>query len=210
MVDSLRKRFITEIFFIFILIPSFIFLFELSSYFVIILILTSLIILKWYPIKKKEKFNFLFLFQTFLMFFFFICLLSLTYNNTYFIEFTKNYTKLWLIVLLFYPIISVVPQEIIYRHFFFSRYQKIVNNKKQLILLNSILFSYAHIIFFNIESIILSFLGSIIFCYTYIKHSLLMCILIHMILGQFILTSKLGKYFYTGTVSYLEKIINIQ
>ena len=147
MVDSLRKRFITEIFFIFILIPSFIFLFELSSYFLIILILTSLIILKWYPIIKKDKFNFLFLFQTFLMFFFFICLLSLTYNNIYFIEFTKNYTKLWLIVLLFYPIISVVPQEIIYRHFF-SRHQKIVNNKKQLILLNSILFFICQYNFF--------------------------------------------------------------
>ena len=42
--------------------------------------------------------------------------------------------KSWLLIITFYPILSALPQEIIYRSFFFNRYFHLFNSKKNVIL----------------------------------------------------------------------------
>ena len=58
-----------------------------------------------------------------------------------------NKPKLWIIILLFYALFSVYPQELIYRTFFFQRYKNLFKNEFIFILINAALFSLAHIFF---------------------------------------------------------------
>ena len=206
MVGTINKKHLLEIFIIYLLIPCLIIFFNLTKYFLLILILICLITLICYPVKKKEfskRFNKKFcLFVSFVLFFV-ITLFSFLDKNTFFFGFIKELPNIWFIVFIIYPTFSVIPQEIIYRHFFFQRYGYLFKNENILIIFNSLLFAYGHIIFLNLEAVFISFLGSIIFTYSYLKESLLMCIFLHILAGQLIFFSGLGYYFLKGTISYI-------
>ena len=203
MVGTINKKHLLEIFIIYLLIPCLIIFLNLTKYFLLILILICLITSICYPVKKKEfskRFNKkFFLFVSFVLFFI-ITLFSFLDKNTFF-GFIKELPNIWFIVFIIYPTFSVIPQEIIYRHFFFQRYGYLFKNENILIIFNSLLFAYGHIIFLNLEAVFISFLGSIIFSYSYLKESLLMCIFLHILAGQLIFLSGLGYYFLEGTIS---------
>lgn len=104
---------------------------------------------------------------------------------------------LWIIIMLFYPIWSVYPQELIYRTWFFHRYKSILSGERIMIVLNAALFSFTHIVFRNYIAIILTFLGGIMFACTYRKsNSLLVVFIEHMLYGNLVFTIGLGQYFY--------------
>ena len=136
-----------------------------------------------------------------LVFFCIIALFSFLDKNTFFLGHIKQLPNIWFIVFIVYPTFSVIPQEIIYRHFFFQRYGCLFKNENILIIFNSLLFAYGHIILSNPEAVFISFLGSIIFSYSYLKESLLMCIFLHILAGQLIFFSGFGYYFLEGTIS---------
>jgi len=58
-----------------------------------------------------------------------------------------NKPLLWLMILFIYSFFSVYPQELIYRTFFFQRYQALFKSQKLFLLVNAMLFSLAHIFF---------------------------------------------------------------
>ena len=104
---------------------------------------------------------------------------------------------LWVLILIFYPIFSAFPQELIYRSFFFHRYKIILKNKMLFIFINALLFSFSHIIFNNWLAIILTFFISFLFAYTYKKsNSLLVVSLEHALYGNLIFTVGIGDFFY--------------
>lgn len=106
----------------------------------------------------------------------------------------------WIMVLIFYPLWSAFPQELIFRAYFFHRYGKLLSNEKILILLNASLFAFSHIIFNNWLAIVLTFIGSILFTLTYKKSKSLMVVFIeHALYGNIIFTIGLGDYFYVPT-----------
>ena len=49
-----------------------------------------------------------------------------------------NKPKLWVIILLVYSFLSVFPQELIYRTFYFQRYKNLFSNEKLFIFVNAI------------------------------------------------------------------------
>jgi len=103
----------------------------------------------------------------------------------------------WLYILIGYPIWSAFPQELIFRSYFFHRFRFMITNQHLFILFNAILFSYSHIIFTNWIALSFTFLGSILFAYTYIKsNSLLVTFIEHALYGSYIFTVGLGEYFY--------------
>jgi hypothetical protein len=53
--------------------------------------------------------------------------------------------KLWVLILFVYSFFSVYPQELIYRTFFFEKYRELIKNKKLLIFINAIVFSFGYI-----------------------------------------------------------------
>lgn len=101
---------------------------------------------------------------------------------------------LWLAVLCFYTFFSVFPQEIIYRSFFFDRYQILIQSKWLFILCNALLFSLAHLFFYNILVLILTFLGGLFFAFTFYKtKSITLVSIEHALYGNWIFTVGMGE-----------------
>ena len=80
-----------------------------------------------------------------------------------------NKPTLWLKFSGVYILFSVIPQELIYRTFFVKRYQELIKNEVVFILINSILFSFAHIWFQSWVVLGFTFIGSLLFIKTYLK-----------------------------------------
>lgn len=104
-----------------------------------------------------------------------------------------NKPVFWMLILLFYSLFSVYPQELIYRTFFFQRYKNLFKNELVFILINAALFSLAHIIFKSYLVLILTFIGGILFAYTYKKtNSILLVSIEHAIYGCWLFTVGMG------------------
>ena len=109
----------------------------------------------------------------------------------------KEKPFIWIMIMIFYPVWSAYPQELIYRAYFFHRFSKYANNKLILIIINSLLFSFSHIIFNNWIALILTFAGNFFLVNTYRKSNSLMVVFIeHAVYGNIIFTTGLGEYFY--------------
>ena len=101
---------------------------------------------------------------------------------------------MWIIILFVYSLLSVYPQELIYRTFFFERYQALFSNDKFFIFFNAIVFSLGHIFFKNGLVIVLTFLGGILFALTYKKtKSTIFVSIEHAIYGCWLFTVGMGS-----------------
>lgn len=131
-----------------------------------------------------------------------LSLLLYLYEPTKLFQLPKERTDLWLRILIFYPILSVLPQEIIFRLYFFDRYKSIFTNDRWLVVASALSFAHAHLLFGNPIAYILSFIGGLLFAKTYChSKSLALVIVEHALYGQFIFTIGLGWYFYSGAVT---------
>lgn len=100
-----------------------------------------------------------------------------------------------LFLLFAYPLFSVIPQEIIFRSFFFSRYRPYFKHDISFVFLNSFLFSFAHIMFNNIFILFVTFVGSLFLCYVYLRtKSIWIVVLEHSLYGLVLLFSGYYKY----------------
>ncbi len=109
----------------------------------------------------------------------------------------KHNPWLWMAIMIFYPIWSAFTQEVIYRGFFFHRYNKLIPNKKIAMTINGLLFGLLHIIFRNWIAFAGATLMGWIWASTYLKHrSLLIVSLEHALVGNYLFTIGLGYFFY--------------
>jgi membrane protease YdiL (CAAX protease family) len=100
----------------------------------------------------------------------------------------------WLVLLFVYSVFSVYPQELIYRTFYFQRYQHLFRSNYQFIFINAIVFALAHLFFKNSLVIILTFLGGLLFAFTYNKRkSTLLVTIEHAIYGCWLFTVGMGE-----------------
>jgi CAAX protease family protein len=105
-----------------------------------------------------------------------------------------NKPKLWIIILFVYSFLSVYPQELIYRTFFFQRYNSFFKNPNLLLFVNAIVFSLGHIFFRNTLVLILTFFGGLLFAFTFIKtKSTLLVSIEHAIYGCWLFTVGMGS-----------------
>ena len=104
-----------------------------------------------------------------------------------------NKPKLWLFILFIYSFFSVYPQELLFRTFFFKRYEMLFKNSTALILVNAILFTVAHLFFKNTLVLVLTFLGGLIFAYSFNKNkSTLLVSIEHAVYGSWLFTVGMG------------------
>jgi uncharacterized protein len=115
-------------------------------------------------------------------------------------SFVKRAPGFWALVMLLYPLLSAYPQELVYRAFFFHRYQPLFGSGSTLFVASACAFGFVHIIFGNWLSVALCMIGGFLFSLTY-QHSgsLLLTSIDHAILGNFIFTIGLGQFFYHGS-----------
>ena len=105
--------------------------------------------------------------------------------------------SLWAIIMITYPVFSVVPQEIIYRAFFFHRYGLLFANEKTGVVVNAALFAFAHIFFRNWVAVIGAFVAGLFWATTYLaSRSLLVVSVEHALYGTLVFTLGIGHYFY--------------
>jgi uncharacterized protein len=118
-----------------------------------------------------------------------------------FMEMPLSRPQLWIVIMIFYPLFSVYPQEIIFRVFMFERYRDLFPTRWAMIGASAVAFGYGHIIFESAISVLLTLLGGILFAKTYYEsRSTLMVSIEHALYGCFVFTVGLGIYFYTGAV----------
>jgi len=112
----------------------------------------------------------------------------------------KRSPGLWVLVMFLYPLLSVYPQELLYRAFFFHRYQVLFGSGWGIMLASALVFGFVHIIFGNWLAVGLCVLGGLLFSMTYHgSGSLALTCLDHALFGNFIFTIGLGRFFYHGT-----------
>lgn len=102
--------------------------------------------------------------------------------------------KLFAIILCVYTFLSVWPQELIYRTFFFARYGSFFENKSLLIFVNAVIFSLAHFFLQNTLVTVLTFIGGLLFAYTFSKtKSTTLVSIEHALYGNWLFTVGLGE-----------------
>ena len=107
-----------------------------------------------------------------------------------------NKPTLWLKFSGVYILFSVIPQELIYRTFFVKRYQELIKNRKVFFLINSTLFSFAHIWFQSWIVLLFTFIGSLLFVDIYLKtKTSWLIILEHALYGVWLYTVGYGVLF---------------
>lgn len=112
----------------------------------------------------------------------------------------KRAPLFWAVIMLLYPLLSVYPQELLYRAFFFHRYQPLFGSGWTMLLASAFAFGFAHIVLGNWISVVLCLIGGLLFASTYQhSNSLLLTCLDHSLFGNFIFTIGLGRFFYHGS-----------
>jgi hypothetical protein len=204
-----KKQKLIEIFLITFFFFILIILFQLQSFVIAILLVASLTISLRFKddiikiiLPKKKHFLYFIFFDIFLI----VSMIKL-FGDDFFLndlDLKKYYFTSFL--LLFYLLFSVIPQEIIFRFLFFYKYKDYFN-KFEILLLNSLVFSFCHLIYFDIYILLFSFFGNLLFTFNYMKNkSLLVVIVEHFLLGQTLII--LG-FFDNFNFSLIKKLYNL-
>ncbi|MBU0799867.1 MAG: CPBP family intramembrane metalloprotease, partial [Alphaproteobacteria bacterium] len=116
-----------------------------------------------------------------------------------FLSFPRRAPERWLMVMLLYPLLSVWPQEVIYRAFMHVRYAPLWGTGKGYIVASALAFGYMHIIFLNAPAVIMTAALGLILARDYARHrSLALVCVEHALYGCLIFTVGLGSFFYSG------------
>ena len=120
-----------------------------------------------------------------------------------FLSLPLNRPVMWSRLMVLYPILSVVAQELIYRTFFFHRYGPLFGNDRWLmILVNAAVFGLGHIIYGSYVSIILTAIFGLLLAWRYQRTRSFWTVWFeHSLYGLLVFTIGLGRYFFTGVVN---------
>ncbi|MBK0397565.1 CPBP family intramembrane metalloprotease [Limibaculum sp. M0105] len=118
-----------------------------------------------------------------------------------FLELPRQRPELWLLIMVAYPIASVVPQELIYRPLFFRRYGRLFPNVGTAVVANAAAFGLGHLFFLNWVTISMTAVGGAVMAWAYMRHrSFLLACVLHAVAGQIVFTTGLGIFFYHGAI----------
>ena len=120
------------------------------------------------------------------------------------LELPRQRTGLWLLILVAYPLVSALPQELIYRVLFFRRYGELFRGDRMALAVNGAAFGLAHLFYMNPLTIGLTAVAGLVFGAVYLRFgSVLLTSVLHGLAGQLVFTSGLGIYFYHGAVGQM-------
>lgn len=116
-------------------------------------------------------------------------------------SFPRGNTEMWIIVMIAYPLVSAIPQEIVFRVLFFERYGGLFPGVRLAILANAGLFGLAHLFYGNWPAVVLTVIAGGIFAWAYAeRRSFGLACLLHALGGQIVFTVGLGVYFFHGAI----------
>lgn len=117
-------------------------------------------------------------------------------------NFVRRQPAFWALVMALYPVLSVYPQGLVYRAFFFARYAPLFPGRWTMIVASAAAFAFMHIIFRNGLAVALTFAGGLLFAARYAEtNSLATSSFEHALYGCWLFTIGLGQFFYHGTIA---------
>jgi hypothetical protein len=122
------------------------------------------------------------------------------FHPSWFLEFPRNRPDTYRTVLLLYPAMSVVVQELVYRTFFFHRYGALFGGAWWLaILLNGVLFGLGHIVIGTQLAVYGTMATGTLFAWRYAATRSFWAVFIeHTLWGALVFTVGLGRFFFAG------------
>ena len=118
-------------------------------------------------------------------------------------SFPRHNPRFWALVCVAYPVVSVLPQGVLYRALWEKRYAAGLPPAVSLVL-GAALFSWAHVVFRNVWACAFTFVGGLFFLSSYRRTgSLLFSGIEHALYGDFLFTVGWGAFFYEGTQAAL-------
>ncbi len=116
------------------------------------------------------------------------------------LEFPRNRPETYKRIMLLYPLFSVAAQELVYRTFYFHRYGPLFGNQWWLaILVNAVLFGFAHVVVGSTFAIVSTGIGGLVLAARYAAtRSYWAVFLEHTLWGWLVFTVGLGRFFFTG------------
>jgi hypothetical protein len=122
-----------------------------------------------------------------------------------FLELPRRDPRLWALVMVAYPVLSVYPQGILYRGLYFARYAALFQSERGKILTGAAVFCLTHLVFANVWALVLTLVGGLMFCRTHrATGSMLASDLEHAVCGQLVFTCGWGRFLYHGVVRLVE------
>lgn len=119
------------------------------------------------------------------------------FEPEHFLALPRQRPEIFVMVFLLYPWLSALPQEFLYRTYYFKRYASLFNNDQILFLTNVASFSVLHLMYDNPVAVIGTAMAGWIFADTFRKTgSISLVALEHSLYGLAVFTSGLGHYFY--------------
>lgn len=111
--------------------------------------------------------------------------------------------ELMMMIAIGYPLVSALPQELVFRVLFFRRYHAILpRSRSGLLVLNAAVFSYAHLMYWSWIVLALTFAGGLAFAYSYhVRRNFPEAVLTHSFAGVILFTLGMGIFFYSGNVT---------
>ena len=120
-------------------------------------------------------------------------------------SFVRQRPAFWAVVMVAYPVLSVYPQGLLYRAFFFERYAGLFPARLAMVVASAAAFAFMHIVFRNSLAVGLTFAGGLLFAARYAETgSLATSSFEHALYGCFLFTVGLGQYFYAGTIAAVD------
>ncbi|MEY8838084.1 CPBP family glutamic-type intramembrane protease [Cribrihabitans sp. XS_ASV171] len=99
-------------------------------------------------------------------------------------------------LLLSYPLLSVLPQELLFRPLFYRRYHYILPGGWRADILNAAVFSFAHLMYWSWIVAAMTFVGGLFFARAYrARGSFALAVLLHTLAGNIIFIVGLGAFF---------------
>lgn len=122
------------------------------------------------------------------------------YHPGWFLEFPRNRPETYTLIMLLYPLMSVVPQELVYRTFYFHRYGRLFGKAWWLAIgLNGALFGFGHIVIGTQLAMLGTMATGTLFAVRYaISRSFWAVFIEHTLWGVLVFTVGLGRFFFTG------------
>ncbi len=117
-----------------------------------------------------------------------------------FLQLPRRRPALWLLFAALYPVLSVLPQGILFRVFFLQRYGMLFASSALLLVMGALAFSFAHVIYRNIPALVITAAGGAMFLETYRQsQSMLLAAAEHGAYGILAFTAGLGRFLYLGS-----------
>ncbi|MGQ0565171.1 MAG: lysostaphin resistance A-like protein [Gemmobacter sp.] len=117
------------------------------------------------------------------------------------LRFIRSNPGFFLVVMVFYPLLSALPQEMLFRALWFRRYGAILPGGWPGMVLNAAVFSLAHLMYWSGIVAMMTFAGGLAFAWAYERRgSFPMAVAMHALAGQIVFALGLGMFFYSGNV----------